>query len=203
MYVKIGPYKNWWGAYQLADLLRKVNVNDERCDKIGDWLANTWVHTFCSWVDSKRNRTIKVRIDDYDTWSMDATLAYIILPMLKQLKKTTHGAPNVDDKDVPEHLRSIHAPSKQNKWDTDDNWHDRWDWVLDEMIWVFEQVNIDWEDQYYEEIGYGQLKDNENSLDEIIWDKAPVIDRDGLKKHGERMQNGFTLFGKYFQNLWD
>ena len=24
--------------------------------------------------------------------------------------------------------------------DIDDNWHDRWDWVLDEMIWTFEEI---------------------------------------------------------------
>ena len=42
-----------------------------------------------------------VRIDRYDTWSMDHTLADIILPMLKQLDATKHGAPHVDDEDVP------------------------------------------------------------------------------------------------------
>ena len=194
MKVYIGPYKDWWGAYQLAGLLQKVNVNEERCDKIGDWLTNTWVHTFCKWVNSKRNRTIKVRIDNYDTWSMDSTLAYIILPMLKQLKKTKRGSPDVDDKDVPEHLRSTHAPSKQNKWDTDENWHDRWDWVIDEMIWAVEQVNVDGEDQYYKET-------DEKHFSDIV--DADGLDADGLKKHGERVQNGVMLFGKYFLNLWD
>ena len=46
-----------------------------------------------------------VKIDRWDTWSMDHTLAFIILPMLKQLKADKHGAPFVDDEDVPEHLR--------------------------------------------------------------------------------------------------
>ena len=34
-----------------------------------------------------------IRIDPWDTWSMDHTLAEIIHPMLKQLRKTAHGAP--------------------------------------------------------------------------------------------------------------
>ena len=38
-----------------------------------------------------------VKIDYWDTWSMDHTLSYIIVPMLKQLKATKHGAPYVDD----------------------------------------------------------------------------------------------------------
>ena len=54
--------------------------------------------------DDDGERTINVRIDDFDTWSMDHTLAPIILPMLIQLKETKHGSPKVDDADVP-HLQ--------------------------------------------------------------------------------------------------
>ena len=45
-----------------------------------------------------------VKIDAHDTWSMDCTLAHIIVPMLKQLKETTHGAPFVDMDERPEDL---------------------------------------------------------------------------------------------------
>ena len=141
MKVYIGPYKNWIGPYQLADLLQKVGVSEDRCGELGKWLADTQLSTFCNWIDNKRVRDIQVRIDKYDTWSMDVTLSYIIIPMLKQLKETEHGAPNIDDKDVPKKLRSTSAPVKENGWDTDDNWFDRWDWVLDEIIWTFSQVN--------------------------------------------------------------
>jgi hypothetical protein len=30
-----------------------------------------------------------------------------------------------------------------------------------------------------------------------------VCDYDGIKKVEERMANGFRLFGKYYQGLWD
>ena len=52
------------------------------------------------------DRDIQVQIDPWDTWSMDHTLAHIILPMLKQLRNTKHGSPNVDNTDVPEYLCS-------------------------------------------------------------------------------------------------
>ena len=175
MKVKMGPYKNWIGPYQLADLLQKVGVSEDRCGKLGKWLADTQLSTFCNWIDNKRLRNIQVRIDKYDTWSMDSTLAYIILPMLKQIKETKHGAPNIDDKDVPKKLRSTSAPVKENEWDTDDNWFDRWDWVLDEMIWTFSQVN------------HEELFMNDNITD----------------SYGKRMKNGFRLFGKYYSGLWD
>ena len=53
----------------------------------------------------KGNQKVSIRIDPWDTWSMDTTLAHIVLPMLKQLKATKHGAPQVDVEDVPEELR--------------------------------------------------------------------------------------------------
>ena len=69
--------------------------------------------------DAKQKK--EIRIDRQDTWNMAETLADIILPMLKQLKETKHGAPFVDDEDVPEELKSTSAPTKENDWDTDDN----------------------------------------------------------------------------------
>jgi hypothetical protein len=132
------------------------------------------------WFD-RRTQKVKVKIDRWDTWSMDHTLAPIILPMLVQLKETKHGSPWVDDEDVPGELRSTNAPPKENDWDTDDFHHLRWDWVLDEMIWAFEQkCRDDWMDDY-----------------DYSWDSEEA------KAHQERMSNGFRLFGKYFENLWD
>ena len=115
---------------------------------------------------------IRVRIDPHDTWSMDHTLAHIVLPMLVQLKRTKHGAPNVDNEDVPKELRMSKKDIAQFAKDgsTDDKFVKRWDWILDEMIWAFEQKCRDnWEDDYY----YNK------------WDQ------DGAKAHQERMTNGF------------
>ena len=155
------------------------------------------------WFD-RRTQKVKVHIDRWDTWSMDHTLASIALPMLVQLKRTKHGAPCTDDKDVPKELRSTSAPTKKNSWDTDDNHFKRWDWILDEMIWAFNQKCRDnWEDDYYEyrEMGPEESKDLDSlfvySL-KLVWE-----DREGQKAHQERMTNGFKLFGKYYENLWD
>ena len=61
--------------------------------------------------NGKQRKSIK--IDPWDTWNMDHTLAEIILPMLKQLRKTQLGAPYTDD-DVPEEIRSTNAKSNSN-----------------------------------------------------------------------------------------
>lgn len=145
MKVYIGPYKYWVGPYQIAEkiLFWLDRYEDDRVQKLGRWLAGgedggSWLARLCRWIDSKRNRKIKIRIDRYDTWNMDDTLALIILPMLKQLQKEKHGAPWVDDKDVPKELRRSSAPPVENDWDVDDNFFKRWDWVMGEMIAAFE-----------------------------------------------------------------
>ncbi len=155
-----------------------------------------------------------VKIDRYDTWSMDHTLGAIALPMLKQLKESKHGAPFVDDKDVPKGLglRSTEAPAKENEWDTDANHFKRWDWVIDEMIFAFEhKLNDSWEEAYktgvsdiksvaceWDENGKAtmyQMVDGPNNTRKYDWK--------GIEKVQNRIQNGFCLFGKYYQNLWD
>lgn len=144
----------------------------------------------------RKNRAEKIEIERFDTWSMDHTLALIIHPMLVQLKDTKHGAPNVDDEDVPENLQSVNAPPKENDYDTDAYWFDRWDWVLDEMIWSFNEKNKDDSEKDF----YGPYTESE---DDTSFGHFEWIDHAGMKSHRERISNGFRLFGKYYENLWD
>ena len=142
-----------------------------------------WLDRLFGWNPKQK---IRVRIDPHDTWSMDHTLAPIILPMLKQLKETKHGAPAVEFKDVPEELMPPNAEAVKKLYmencETDENYFKRWDYVLDEMIWAFEQkCRDDWMEDY----------------DYNKWD------HEGAKAHQDRMSNGFRLFGKYYESLWD
>ena len=151
------------------------------------------------WYDRRPAQRINVHIDRWDTWSMDHTLAHIVLPMLVQLKRTKHGAPNTDNADVPKALRMSKKDMTQFAKDgsTDDKFFKRWDWILDEMIWAFEQKNRDhWEDDYYGP--YIESEDKRELFGRFEW-----TDDAGRKAHQTRMTNGFKLFGKYFENLWD
>jgi len=157
--------------------------------------------------DISKERKIEVRIDNYDVWGLDHTLAYIIHPALLRLKEVKQGAPQVDDADVPEYLRSTSAPAKENEWDTDDNFFERWDWVLDEMIWAFGQINEDWEDQFHSgehDILWEPVEGKEDLVEMKTGPKdTHVFDREGYEKHFERIKNGIQLFGKYYFALWD
>ena len=209
MKVYIGPYKKWWGPYQIAELIPFISEDTKW--KIGEWLANTWVNDVCEWIHSKQERKIKVRIDRYDTWSMDHTLGLIILPMLKQIKETKQGSPYVDNEDVPSHMR--HTLRKgDDDYETEDRWiHYKWDWVLNEMIWAFEtHLNEAWEDQFRNgdpDIDWDLVSgiEGEESAMYKMKQKNPDywVDYVKIREYNDRIDNGFRLFGKYYRNLWD
>ena len=224
MKVKIGPYKNWVGPFQIAEFLcfwaRKekdeygYGHTADWVHNFGEWLSggekeDSWLMKLCVWIESRRQRTIKVRIDPCDTWSMNTTLAYIILPMLKQLNESKQGAPCTDDEDVPEALRSTNAGPKENEWDTDDLFFKRWDWIMSEMIFAFEhKIDDSWEEKFY--TGEWDMKTvpvEHNGQELYTWEPGPdhtyTCDSEGLKAVHDRIQNGFRLFGRYYSNLWD
>ena len=205
MKVYIGNYRYRWvsyvhekymdkkyGRYEWEDSSTNFERALEKLEGGLQWIYNKTINRI---IDKLSNRKIKVRIDPWDTWSMDSTLAHIVLPMIKQLKESKHGAPVVDDEDVPEELRSTSAPPKKCEYDLDDFYFKRWDWVLDEIIWAFEQtMRDDWQEDYY------KYEDDPTATFgmKLVWE-----DREGRKAHQERMSNGFRLFGKYYESLWD
>lgn len=220
MKIYFSNYRNHWiSPYTILEKIifwREIDYDEPMIEKWADRLmplSTAWL----KFMDFIHPQIRYVKIDRWDSWNMDGTLSPIILPLLKQLHATKHGAPNVDDSDVPEELKSTSAPPKENEWDTDENHFKRFDWVMDEMIWTFEQLqpDNDWEQQYcsgeadYEfvpvdeegnEVPKGQNKFTElrhgpNHTYEMDWE--------GRKKHQERINNGLRLFGKYYQALWD
>ena len=153
---------------------------EQKLDKVDDFIQDFIYNPLNRLYFDKRNRKIDVKIDKWDTWSMDDTLSHIIYPMLLQLQETKHGSPFVDDFDVPVNLRSTSCKPKENEWDTDDNHHKRWDYVLNEMIWTFQQIKDDIAPFY-------DLNDQ------------PEVRQEQL----DRLDNGLRLFGKYYLALWD
>ena len=96
--------------------------------------------------------------------------------MLVQLKATNHGYP---------------SGLTEKKWDD----------IMDEMIWAFEQkLRDDWEGDYYE---YRELGLEEDKGDSMFGLKLVWEDPEGSAAHQKRMTAGFKLFGKYYENLWD
>ena len=166
--------------------------------------------------DSKK---VEVRIDKYDTWNLDRSLAFIILPALLQLKATKMGVPaefadaggaNYDPQDSFDFYKEDHD------WAFDQKCKE-WEIILDKMIWSFLQiVTDDWEEKYhYGKPEYTWVKTDEKFYNPVngqpeetfqMVDKNPGehwTDFAGMRLHQERIQEGLELFGKYYQHLWD
>ena len=218
MKVYINKYRDHWlSPYTICEKIcwwREIDYDEpwvQRVVKILNPVMGVWR----DFLDFIHPRIEYVKIDPWDTWSMDSTLTPIILPMLRQLRKDKHGAPFTEDADVPERLRSTTKAaikSKKESWDTDCNHFKRWDWIMDEMIWAFEQLADDWEAQFH------------TGKSDIVWIPSKELDakgkpltyemksgpkdtrkwdKKGYMKHSARIDNGTRLFGKYFRALWD
>ena len=202
MKVYLSKYRyHWISPYTVLEKVffwREIDYDEPIIDKWSDRLTPICqgIQKVLDFIHPKINY---VKIDRWDTWSMDYSLSHIVVPMLKQLKETKHGSPFVDDEDVPEELKSTSAPPKENEWDTDENHFKRWDWALNEMIWAFEQnLDTNSEEKFFDHAEWDEKeKDFGKNLHKI------KIDQPGLKAHQDRKANGFRLFGKYYSGLWD
>jgi hypothetical protein len=213
MKVYMNKYRyHWVSPYKICEVLcfwREIDYDEPwvKCiNKILEPVCTVWM----KFLDVVHPKIDYVKIDYWDSWNMDSTLSPIILPLLKQLRDKKHGAPFTDDEDVPARLRSTTkaaVKSKKNDWDTDCNHFKRWDWIMDEMIWAFEQLCDENNDaQFHTGVSDRYFtKPDEKGLCE--WKKGPndtsKFDKKGYMKHHERIRNGTRLFGKYYQSLWD
>jgi hypothetical protein len=203
------PKDNWISPYTIVEKIifwREISYDEPLVDNI---IKYTKLGFFCDILFDIRqffNRDIRyVKIDPWDTWSMDSTLTRIILPMLKQLKKDKHGAPHVDNEDVPPNLRDKRKVKPKNG-DTDKNYFKRWDYVMDQMIWSFTELSKDdWSAPYWTgNVDTDWVKLPNGNYEMVHGAKhALKFDKKGHDKHWARIQNGLRLFGKYYTALWD
>lgn len=177
-------------------------------DKLEEALQSVYNATINKLIN-KRKRVIKVKIEDFDVWNADNTLAYIIHPVLVKIRNEKQGTPNVDDEDVPEHIRSTASKQpKENEWDSDEFFRDRWDYVLGEMIYAFEcELDDEWEEQFYSgEIDYIHVPDTHNGMKVYRMEHGPnhtfKVDTVAEKRAWARRDEGRRLFAKYYHSLW-
>lgn len=165
-------------------------------------------------------RKVSITIDNHDTWNLDHSLALIIYPALLQLKANKHGIPseivdNVGGEDwVAQDSFDFYKETHQESWEIAAK---RWDEILDKMIWSFKQLCMD---DYGDLYHHGKTdwdfveadKQYPNPVTGVmeptyqLVDKNPDehwFDNEGHQLHEDRIQEGLTLFGKYYRSLWD
>jgi hypothetical protein len=204
MKVYLSNYRNHWlSPYTIIEKVlfwqKELDYDNKTVKKVASILAPI-SEAIQKALDIVHPRITYVKIDKYDTWSMDSTLATIILPMLVQLKATKHGVPSEFAATGGENFNS---QKHFDFYDTDDELFKKaagdWDTVLDKMIFAFEHiVDEEWE----EEFRTGEF-DTSKDIGEEGWTGTYSCDYAELQKVHDQIQEGLELFGKYYRNLWD
>lgn len=202
MKVYIGKYVDRfrWGADLETWYYQKMFPEDHWDRDLEDftWFGKTFIwltdqlqillNMTLNKLQDKRDRKVVVRVDNYDTWNADHTLALIIYPVLKRLKEDKMGIPFVEAGDAPAEL----FEQRNDPNDPDGFSEKAWEYVLDEMIWTFGQLaDVDSDDEFYKEIPGSDHPFGKYELD-----------KEGYDKREERIKNGLRLFGKYYRGLW-
>ena len=140
-----------------------------------------------------RVRKNEVKLDKYDSWCIPWTISHIMTPVLKQLMETKHGYGAIEKEDVPEKLHSTYNDSFSEE---------AYNWVLDELIWMFDVTSTEFEDE--PDFITGCECDAESDLNEHF--NKLTIDEDKKLEYDayhQRVDNAWKLFGKYARTLWD
>ena len=96
-------------------------------------------------------------------------------------------------------------------YETNDRWiHYKWEWVLKEMIFAFENiVDESWEDKFrhgepdYQFVHVGGEEGSDDEVSQMIQKNPDYwVDFEGHKEYNDRIDNGLRLFGKYYRGLW-
>lgn len=152
-------------------------------------------------------RDIKIKIDKYDTWSLDHTLALIIYPALLQLKDNMPGIPADFTEDLD--FSNQYSFDFYNETELENNRFqqrvDKWNETLDKMIWAFREIAEDTYEEKYQhgEPDYEMIDNNDGTSGLEQRNKDAWTDYNGIKAHEEKIDEGLMLFAKYFRNLWE
>lgn len=156
---------------------------------------------------------MRVRIDPYDTWNMDSTLALIILPMLKQLRDTKQGVPAAvpyleQTSNAGQSCFDFYADGDDAAFSAAER---EWERIFDKMIFAFEHIlDTSWEDGFrsgvidWQEV---ETKDANGNVLHTILNTGPddtyTCNYAGLEHVWDRIDEGLQLFGKHYRSLWD
>jgi len=209
MRVKIGNYPITIGTHNIYKAyisLRFKKYTWEVSDKDYSWpdrfvlgaldVIDDWISPLNRFVGM--DRKVKVRVSSQDIYSVDSTLALVILPVLEKFRSNaSFSSPNIDPDDVKD--------KPDNSALTD------WEYVLDKMILSFSSKTCEWEEDFYSDEflhseglfdGLKSELDSDGKKFYYLSSLNKHIDYDGMNKKQIEITQGFLLFGKYYESLW-
>lgn len=132
---------------------------------------------------SKKDRKVKIKIDNYDLWSLDHTLAMVIYPAVKLIAKHKVGTPMSMFSDRCHELMQMGtqptAALKREYTKLNKAGHKKWQDTLNEIVWTFHQLAEVEEFEATE----GMTRKQEDA-------------------YHQRIKDGLHLFAEYYRALW-
>lgn len=187
----------------MDDTVEKINESLEKSEltdlepwyktnKYGDWIFNHipygWrlYYKYCDvrlWFKSTYQK-MRYGVSNQECWSLDCTITKFILPRLKHFKKMQrYGYPP-------------------------DITPERWEEILDELIWTFEYMKDDGETiNPFPTIQWNPSFDSVKACHnrEKTAEEKELISKWDVKNKelDKRKDEGLMLFAKYYSHLWD
>lgn len=156
----------------------------------------------------KTNRKVEIFVDDFDTFSLDNTLAKIIYPSLVAFKKARKRMPGVPIEFFDESSELDETGSHTIK--AVDEAEIRFLDAIDKMIWSMREIAEDYpgESQFFLKNGkkWKTVKDKKRTtkktMARTLVETGTEYDVEGHKEYNNRINEGVRLFGEHFRSLW-
>ena len=172
------------------------------------YLKPKWMwRDFCYWC-KKQYQRVRYGFPLEESWDFKSHCAKWVLPRLKNLRKNSMSYPSTlsNNEHVFEDQKYFDFFEKLT--DDSSSSHEygavKWAENLDKMIWSFEHLDDDVDPIYPENYDNSQIvvEVSEKGTKFKAADERK-IDWSPIYEHNKRLQEGFNLFGKYYQDLWD
>lgn len=168
------------------------------------YLPKWRVSEFSYWL-KKQYQRFKYGFPLEESWNFSFSCASWSLPRLKQLRDNLNGHPSSlmvegDDLNCTSQLFfpffSDIKPSKDK--------FEMWKEIIDKIIWSMEHIDDTIDPIYPKDFDKRQVISNVTSHGTTFSaiDKRP-LDWTPVFEHDRKLKEGFELFGKYFQDIWD
>lgn len=146
-------------------------------------------------------RKVKVDISSDDTFSLDHTLAQVIWPALVKFKEERQKMPGVpsmffEDSDPVDEVGNHTEVAVETA-------EKRYIDALDRMIWSFKEIaeGCPGEDEFLKKNGKKRKVEKIDGGWRVI-ETGYDFDKEGHQAYHATIDEGTTLFGKFFRTLW-
>lgn len=162
-----------------------------------------WYGDIVYWL-KKQYQRIRYGFPLEESWSFNSACAKWALPRLKKLRQNCISHPvSLCGNDHQEHFipcKEAPITSTDESKCSEAKWHE----ILDKIIWSFEHFDDMVDPVYPDDYDHRQVvtEVSDRGIRFSAVDKRE-IDWTPVNEHAKKLQEGFELFGKHFQDLWD